>query len=192
MYNVGSNTICGTPYYMVPELNECEGEGATYDEKVDIWRLRCVVYEMYTLQKAFDGENIKELREHIRNNKFKELPTDCDLELKELIECTLIKDRNKRPTVWELARIPAINKRIKQFIKDKEIDELITHCLNKGSTNKSFRFNAIGNKERVKDEGDKVIESVFEVRNRIEIRSIKDTCFRTYKKCFKELILQRQ
>ena len=47
-----ANTIIGTPYYLSPEL--CEDR--PYNEKSDVWALGCVLYEMCTLNHAFDGK----------------------------------------------------------------------------------------------------------------------------------------
>lgn len=47
------NTFAGTDYYMSPEIINQE----QYNEKIDVWSYGCVVYEMLTLQKAFNGKN---------------------------------------------------------------------------------------------------------------------------------------
>ena len=49
-----ANTIIGTPYYLSPEL--CEDR--PYNEKSDVWALGCVLYEMCTLNHAFDGKSM--------------------------------------------------------------------------------------------------------------------------------------
>ena len=48
-----ANTVLGTPYYISPEM--CEGK--KYDEKSDIWALGCILYEMASLQKTFEGKS---------------------------------------------------------------------------------------------------------------------------------------
>jgi len=52
---VGS--ICGTPEYFSPEL--CRGEA--YGSKSDIWALGCVLYEMMTLSRPFQGSSVPAL-----------------------------------------------------------------------------------------------------------------------------------
>lgn len=49
-----ANTSLGTPYYISPEI--CEGK--FYNHKTDIWMVGCVLYEMYFLDKPFEGKNI--------------------------------------------------------------------------------------------------------------------------------------
>lgn len=43
--------VVGTPCYISPEI--CEGKA--YRKKSDIWALGCVLYELTTLKKAFEG-----------------------------------------------------------------------------------------------------------------------------------------
>ena len=46
--------ILGTPYYLSPEI--CRNEH--YDHKTDMWMLGCVLYELLTLKKPFEGESL--------------------------------------------------------------------------------------------------------------------------------------
>jgi serine/threonine protein kinase len=41
----------GTPYYMSPEIIS----GKKYSTKSDIWSVGCVLYEMLSLKKVFEG-----------------------------------------------------------------------------------------------------------------------------------------
>jgi len=47
-----ASTQCGTPAYMAPELLE---DKPVYNHTADLWSLGCVLYEMCTLERAFDG-----------------------------------------------------------------------------------------------------------------------------------------
>ena len=49
-----AHTVVGTPYYLSPEL--CEDK--PYNTKSDVWALGCVLYELATLQHAFDATNM--------------------------------------------------------------------------------------------------------------------------------------
>jgi NIMA (never in mitosis gene a)-related kinase len=44
-------TMVGTPYYMSPEMYE----NKPYTHKSDIWALGCILYELCTLKRAFEG-----------------------------------------------------------------------------------------------------------------------------------------
>ncbi len=41
-----------------------------YDEKLDIWALGCITYEMACLQKTFDGSNLPALVNKIMRGQF--------------------------------------------------------------------------------------------------------------------------
>ena len=52
-----ANTSLGTPFYLSPEV--CNGN--PYDYKSDAWMLGCVLYEMCTLKRPFEGESLAEV-----------------------------------------------------------------------------------------------------------------------------------
>jgi NIMA (never in mitosis gene a)-related kinase len=52
-----AQTVVGTPCYISPEI--CEGK--PYAKKSDIWALGCILYELTTLKKAFEGPNLPAL-----------------------------------------------------------------------------------------------------------------------------------
>ena len=47
------NISCGTPVYMAPEMVK----GGSYDQKVDIWSLGCIVFAILTSQFPFNARN---------------------------------------------------------------------------------------------------------------------------------------
>lgn len=48
-----AKTSLGTPYYLSPEI--CMGQ--KYDYKSDAWMVGCILYEMCTLRRPFEGES---------------------------------------------------------------------------------------------------------------------------------------
>jgi len=56
-------TKIGTPYFMSPEQNNSN----CYDKKTDIWSLGCILYELITLEKPFEANNINMLNQ--KNNQ---------------------------------------------------------------------------------------------------------------------------
>lgn len=61
-----ATTICGTPFYLAPELVR----GQAYSQPADVWSLGCVLFEMLTLRRPFAGGNIGELVMNISRGKF--------------------------------------------------------------------------------------------------------------------------
>ena len=64
-------SIVGTPYYISPEA--CLKK--PYNSKCDIWSLGCVLYELVTLEHAFDAENIGLLCVKISKGQYKKIDT---------------------------------------------------------------------------------------------------------------------
>jgi NIMA (never in mitosis gene a)-related kinase len=49
-----AKTSLGTPFYLSPEI--CSGH--KYEFKSDMWMLGCVLYEMCTFRRPFEGESL--------------------------------------------------------------------------------------------------------------------------------------
>jgi len=49
-----AKTSLGTPYYLSPEI--CLGQ--RYDYKSDTWMLGCILYELCTFKRPFEGESL--------------------------------------------------------------------------------------------------------------------------------------
>jgi len=60
-------TKIGTPYFMSPEQNNAN----CYDKKTDIWSLGCILYELITLEKPFEANNINMLNQKITKGYYK-------------------------------------------------------------------------------------------------------------------------
>nr|CAB3264293.1 serine/threonine-protein kinase Nek9-like [Phallusia mammillata] len=96
-----ANTVLGTPYYISPEI--CEGK--PYDEKSDIWALGCILYEMATLQRTFEGTNLPALVNKIMNGQIAPIRGDYSSEMRKLVKDMLHKDPEQRPSAFQLEQI---------------------------------------------------------------------------------------
>ena len=107
-------TKVGTPYFMPPEVIQDK----PYDAKADVWSLGVILYELITLRKPFDGNDHRDLFKAIISQPLDPLPDDTSTDLQLLIKATLNKDKDRRCSIFDLAVIPCISKKIDQFVKE--------------------------------------------------------------------------
>jgi eukaryotic-like serine/threonine-protein kinase len=82
--------ILGTAAYMSPE----QAKGRPVDKRADIWAFGCVVYEMLTGKRAFEGEDVSETLAAVMRDK-PDLST-VPAEVRRVLEKCLEKDPKKR------------------------------------------------------------------------------------------------
>ncbi len=87
--------ILGTAAYMSPE----QARGQPVDEKADIWAFGCVLYEMLTGKKAFEGETLGDMLAAILRGEadFSLLPAGTRPPLVSFLRRALSKDARLRP-----------------------------------------------------------------------------------------------
>ena len=90
----GVGVILGTAAYMSPE----QAKGREADKRSDIWAFGCVLYEMLTARRAFDGEDMTEVLGAVvrLEPNWEALPSDVPSPVRTLLQQCLIKDRRKR------------------------------------------------------------------------------------------------
>ena len=74
------NSICGTPIYLAPEMITRIG----HDEKVDIWSIGVLLFELLTGDQAWAGDNVETVKYNICNLKIS-WPDDIDVLAADLI-----------------------------------------------------------------------------------------------------------
>jgi Tol biopolymer transport system component len=86
--------ILGTAAYMSPE----QARGKTLDKRTDIWAFGCVLYEMLTRRRAFDGETTSDVIAAIieREPDWSQLPATVSPHVRGVIERCLQKDPRRR------------------------------------------------------------------------------------------------
>lgn len=112
-----ANTVLGTPYYISPEM--CEGK--EYNHKSDVWAMGCILYEMASRQKTFEGSNLPALVNKIMKGQFAPIRGNYSPEFRLLVMDILQKDPDLRPDVDELLheRIPQLMKRFEDTSEDE-------------------------------------------------------------------------
>jgi eukaryotic-like serine/threonine-protein kinase len=90
----GVGVILGTAAYMAPE----QAKGRTADKRSDIWAFGCVLYEMLTGRRAFDGEDMTDVLGAVvrLEPKWEALPSDVPPPVRTLLQRCLVKDRRTR------------------------------------------------------------------------------------------------
>ena len=90
----GIGTLLGTAAYMSPE----QAKGRPADKRSDIWAFGCVLYEMLTARRAFDGEDMTEVLAAVVRAEpdWAALPSDVPPAVRTLLHRCLVKDRRAR------------------------------------------------------------------------------------------------
>ena len=90
----GIGVILGTAAYMAPE----QAKGRVADKRSDLWSFGCVVYEMLTGRRAFDGEDVTEtLASVLRADvDWGQLPAATPPAVRTLLRRCLAKDPSRR------------------------------------------------------------------------------------------------
>jgi serine/threonine-protein kinase len=88
--------ILGTAAYMSPE----QARGKSLDKRSDVWSFGCVLYELLTGRRAFEGDGVTETLSRVlqREPDFTALPADTPLAIKRLLARCFEKDRARRPS----------------------------------------------------------------------------------------------
>ena len=86
--------ILGTAAYMSPE----QAKGKTVDRRTDIWAYGCVLYEMLTGTRSFDGETVSDVLAAVIRAEpdWATLPAGTPPRIRDLIRRCLLKDPKQR------------------------------------------------------------------------------------------------
>ena len=86
--------VIGTAAYMAPE----QAKGRVVDKRADVWAFGCVLYEMLTGRRTFDGDDISEVMAGVIKSEpeWDELPTELPPALRTYLRRCLQKDPRER------------------------------------------------------------------------------------------------
>ena len=98
-------TVCGTPIYLAPEIINNRG----HDEKVDIWCIGVLMFELMTGFSPFQGNDIKTLKYNI--SRFKIVwPREMDRDAADLISRILKYNPEERISLEQMLLHPFFTK----------------------------------------------------------------------------------
>ena len=110
----------GSPINMDPtilrKLNHIDNNVSGYDEKVDIWSLGTLCYEMLIGKATFDANNMRELVKKIETGEYT-IPTTLSKEVVSFLNAMLQYDSKIRLSADELSRHYFLTKNIKDFTR---------------------------------------------------------------------------
>ena len=86
--------VLGTPAYMSPE----QARGKSVDKRTDIWAFGCVLYELLTGRRAFQGETTTEILAAVLRGEpdWQALPETTPVSIRALLRRCLQREMNKR------------------------------------------------------------------------------------------------
>ena len=97
-----AGTILGTAAYMSPE----QAKGRTADKRSDVWGFGCVLYEMLTGKRAFDGTDMSDTMAAVLRAEpdWTIVPSETPRAVQRLLRSCLQKDRKQRIPDIAIAR----------------------------------------------------------------------------------------
>ena len=103
--NYKRTTICGTPIYLAPEIINNTG----HDEKIDIWCVGVLMFELLTGQAPWKGEDVHTVKNNISQLKIN-WPKNMDKDARDLISKILRYMPEERPSLRTILMHPFFTK----------------------------------------------------------------------------------
>ena len=111
-----ASTFIGSPLYMSPELMQ----NIPYNTQSDMWALGCVLYEMLTLQPAFNARNMSALILKILGGSIPPVSQSYSSNIRKMMRALLDKSPERRPTARTILTVPWVGELISHKVKRME------------------------------------------------------------------------
>ena len=133
-----ASTNTGTNYYMAPEIIK----GEQYNNKIDIWALGCIIYELFTLNICFKTKSIYGYVNKIVEGNHGTIDIEkYNSKWQKLIDLLLKKDYKKRPNIDE----------VYNYLNNSLKNDTITHYKDVYNLNDYIEeLNKFGEKQKLK------------------------------------------
>ncbi len=86
-----------------------------------MWSMGCILYELVTLERAFQASNLGTLVLKIIEGRYKP-PTECNDDVREIIELLLDVCSSKRPSAGMILQHALLQSRLLQFLETSSVD----------------------------------------------------------------------
>lgn len=207
-----TNTLVGTPITMAPEIIHNiigkEKEKKNYNNKVDLWSLGAVTYELLIGRPPFIGSDVKKLFDKISNGKYN-YPKECMISFEAIsfINGLLTFNENNRFNLEEIKKHPFLTKDPNTFhpidlslVPNNQLKDQNIEIDSKDANNflwVMFKNNDLNNLDKIisKDlNDDEVMKSICIINENIEKgkKNMLDRFRLGNKKFKKEIIIENQ
>ena len=116
-----TKTDTGTMLYKAPELLN----GLEYNNKIDIWALGCIIYELFTLKKCFYCENVMGLVNHILYNYHGKIDEKYNTKWQDIIDSCLQKNYEERPRIGIICELIKNMKKMQIFVRQFGVKTIV-------------------------------------------------------------------
>ena len=124
-FNNLTTSIVGTPIYMEPVLLEqlldiqnpqvnSSQNSISYGKEVDIWSLGCICYELYFGKSIFEGQNLNDIVNEVKNHQLI-INSKVSSEFFEFLRNMLQYNKFNRLSAKKLKSLPFLTKDVKMF-----------------------------------------------------------------------------
>jgi serine/threonine protein kinase len=128
--------LCGTFHCISPELFEDKAQ----TQKIDIWSLGCIFYEVLTLKKAFNTSNYAAITNFILPNEPSPIGSHVSEELQNLVKQMIKKDPIERICLNEIqSQILSFKTLHSKALYEIRFEEAMKYYLNEFSSEKGKR-----------------------------------------------------
>ncbi|GMK58508.1 hypothetical protein CspeluHIS016_0505400 [Cutaneotrichosporon spelunceum] len=110
-------TSCGSPHYASPEIVAGRSYNGTAS---DIWSCGIILFALLTGRLPFDDDNIRTLLQKVKTGQF-DMPTDIDVQARDLLSRMLEKDPELRITMPEIMAHPFFRSRAPRLMGGRQM-----------------------------------------------------------------------
>ena len=86
-----------------------------HSTKSDVWALGCILFELTTLKRAFDGSSLPSVIVKILHGSIQPLPSKYSSSVRKLVQSMLSQSPAHRPSIDEILKQPWLRRHLERF-----------------------------------------------------------------------------